>query len=378
LMDDRHHTQNNHGVMMDLALAQLGAALGIASVQGSQFVDKATIRLTSAIQRAFDRDGFADENTVGYHRFNMSLYSDAVKWYSNWHVDERFASVAHPILERAQSALRIAVWPDGSIPPIGDSPVFSKAANSINQPRLFSESHFGVIKSDDLYVSLICGWRGKAHKHVDDTSLTIRYLNTDIVIDAGSYNYDRKDPLRQCLESSFGHSGIFLTAMDGLLQAAYFKLEPAAKIKEWVEDQYGVKATAEIHFAKWGATLQRRVEVVWPNRVLVSDRVSIDEGFPPMTARQSWLLGAEMRAGKPPEDGAQETVTLDNGTVCATLHFSNHGNKSWTETYSGATHPMARGWCSQTFGEISPTMELSRYQSGRLMEFDVEIVLARS
>jgi len=378
LMDDGNYAQTNHGVMSDLALAQLGAALGIASVQGTQFLNKAIFRLTSAIQRTFDRDGFANENTVGYHRFNMVLYGEAVIWFAKWQVDERFASVARSILERAETALRFAVWPDGSIPPIGDSPVYSKVTRSINQPHLFSESHFGVIKSDDLYVSLVCGWRSKGHKQVDDTSLTIRYLNTDIVIDAGSYSYDRKDPLRQCLESSFGHSGIFLTAMDGLSPSAYFRLEPAAKITDWVEYPSGVKAMGEIKFAKWGATLHRRVEVVWPNRILVSDRVSIDEGFPPMTARQSWLLGEEMRVGKPREDGAHETVTLDNGTVCATLRFSNSSEKSWTETYFGATHPSARGWCSQTFGKILPIMELSRYQSGMLMEFNVEIVLGRS
>ena len=377
LMDDGNYAQSNHGIMSDLALAQLGAALGIASVQGTQFLNKAIFRLISAIHRTFDRDGFANENTVGYHRFNMVLYGEAVMWFSKWQVDERFASEARPILQRAETALRFAVWPDGSIPPIGDSPVYSKVTRSINKSCLFSESHFGVIKSDDLYVSFVCGWRSKGHKQVDDTSLTIRYLNTDIVIDAGSYSYDRKDPLRQCLESSFGHSGIFLTAMDGLSPSAYFRLEPAAKITDWVEHPLGVRVMGEVKFAKWGVTLHRRVEVLWPNRILVSDQVIIDEGFPPMTARQSWLLGEGMRFGKPWEDGAHETVILDNGTVCATLRFSNSSEKSSTETYFGSTHPSARGWCSQTFGKISPTMELSRYQSGMLMEFNVEIELGR-
>lgn len=378
LMDDDNYSHTNHGVMADIALAQLGVALGTSSVQGAQFVSKATIRLTEAIQRAFDRDGFTDENTIGYHRFNISLYEGVVTWFAKWHLDESFARVACPILERANAALRFAVWPDGSVPPIGDSPVYPKAAQSINQSRLFSDSHFGVIKSDDLYVSLICGWRGTGHKHVDDTSMTVRYLDNNIVVDAGSFSYDKKNLYRQCLHSSFGHSGIFLTAMDGFSPSEYLSLGPAAKIKEWVEGPTGVHAIAEVQFSKWGATLQRRIEVVWPNRVLVSDSVRIAEGFPPMTARQSWLLGEGMQAGTSMEEGGSEYCTFDNGSVCATFRFVNHGNPGWTESHFGVTHPLVRGWCSETFGQISPALEWSRYQTGMRMEFGVEMVLARS
>lgn len=376
MLDDNNYKQNNHGVMVDLALAQLGAALGVSTELGKLCIEKSSSRLAHAMQNIFDRDGLANENTIGYHRFNVKLFEEGVLWFNKWDPDSKFVQIASPFLKKANTALSYCIWQDGSIPPIGDSAIYEDVAPSINKSYFFPESHFGVIKNDDLYVSIICGCRGKAHKHVDDTAITIRYQNFDIVIDGGSYNYDAKNPYRQCLQSNFGHSGIFLTSIDAMTPSEYLKTEPVAKIKEWVEDSSGVSVTTEITFKQWGATLQRKIKVLWPNRIFIQDRVEIEKGYDPMTARQSWLLGRKMKIRSVDEESEKEQFIVENEFISAKFEFDHpHNNDSWTEFYCGATKPKARGWCSEKFGKIMPTMELSKYATGTIMDFNVEIVI---
>ncbi|WP_299195355.1 DUF6270 domain-containing protein [uncultured Amphritea sp.] len=379
LLDDSNYALTNHGVMADLALAQLGAALGgNDTLQGDFIVNKSKSRLITAINRTFDKDGFANENTVGYHRFNMFLFRDAIFWFQKWKIDGDLSSIASPIIERANTALKYLVWPDGSIPPIGDSPVYKSAANSINKSRLFKESHIAVIKSDDLYVSIICGRRGDGHKQVDDTSITIRYFNNDIVIDGGSYKYDSKDQYRQCIQSSFGHSGIFLTDLDGMTPQQYLQLKPEAKIVSFVENKFGVDVVTEIKFSKWGATLQRKVRVIWPNKIIISDLVDIAENFSPKTARQSWLLGRKMVPVDCNDVVSNRLFKSNDGVVTAKFCFLDQGGLESDEEYEGEIDSNIRGWCSEIFGEILPTREYSRYQTGMVMKFHVEIFLEHS
>ena len=201
LFDDANHAMNNHGLMVNVALASIGVSLANSySELSKRFIAKADKRLAELMTHTFDCDGYANENTIGYHRYNLLKYIEAENLFRKWGIDNSdYLNYGASIINRAKKALSFCVWQDGTIPPIGDWPVHSVEYESLNSSKCFSESGFAVIKNDDLYVSIICGRRTSAHKHVDDTSITIRYCGEDICIDGGNYNFDRSSPYRQCL-----------------------------------------------------------------------------------------------------------------------------------------------------------------------------------
>lgn len=375
LLDDANYVDNNHGVMADMALAEVGMALGADTPEGRACLDKAGARLCDAVTRIFDADGYAFENTVGYHRFNLNLFRSALERFAEGGIGGRFAEVAPPILQRADEALRYCVWPDGGIPPIGDSQVFRNAAPSIDRPRLFAQSHFAVIKSPQLYLSFICGKRGKSHKHVDDTSVTLRFAGRDVLIDGGAYNYDNDDPFRRCLSSSFGHSGIFPAQLEALQRRDYHRLKPQARIFEWTEHAWGVTTAGEVRFDDWGILVQRRIEVRWPGTVTIDDTVTADDGAAPVTARQAWLLGQDATITGDAREGEARVVVVQAGGVQATFRFTGSGGEAADSAWRGVTQLPYRGWCSQAKGEVAPTTELARYLTGRRLRFRAEIAL---
>ncbi|QJW84511.1 hypothetical protein HK414_14795 [Ramlibacter terrae] len=375
LLDDRNYVGNNHGVMADLALAELGMALGAEAPDGRACIDKANGRLCDAVTRIFDADGYAFENTIGYHRFNLALFRSALERFSACGIGGRFAEVAPPILARADEALRYCVWPDGGIPPIGDSQVFRKAAKSIDRPRLFAESHFAVIKSPEFYLSFVCGRRGKSHKHVDDTSVTLRFAGRDVLIDGGAYNYDGEDPYRRCLSSSFGHSGIFPERLESLQRRDYHRLQPEARIVEWTEHPRGVVTAGEVRFPAWGILVQRRIEVRWPGAVLIEDSVTAEGGSSDITARQAWLLGQEATVTHDAAVEGVRVVLVKTGDVEASFRLGCAGGEPMDKAYRGVQAPPYRGWCSQARGQVAPTTELARYLTGRRLRFRAEIAL---
>src|SRR5262249_3006559 len=77
LCEAKHYTKNNHGLMGAIAL--LHSAIQFGSAQhSSAYLDVATNRILELGQTSFDRDGLCNENTIGYHSYNLNLYRGLV------------------------------------------------------------------------------------------------------------------------------------------------------------------------------------------------------------------------------------------------------------------------------------------------------------
>ena len=217
LVKAKHYSKNNHGLMGSIALLHSAVQFG-AAPHARTYLQVATDRIIELGRTSFDRDGLCNENTIGYHSYNLHLYRGVLEFCKHYGLSETLVSFLEATILRATKALEFCVWQDGSIPPLGDSPVYRTKLASRNKPRCFYESGFAVVKNDDLYLSILCGAPSETHKQVDDSSMTLRFLNQDILIDGGSYLFDRTDPFRRCIASSLGHSGLFLKEFDGLLR----------------------------------------------------------------------------------------------------------------------------------------------------------------
>ncbi|MNO63536.1 hypothetical protein D3C76_542440 [compost metagenome] len=366
MVDDKNYSKSNHGTMTDIALSQIGVLAGVGSGIGRVFFEKANDRLIDSVLRTFDADGFANENTIGYHRFNMHLFKSVILNFEGWGVSSRFADVASPILVKAQRALQLCVWPDGSIPPIGDSAVYEKAAESINESMAFLESGLAIVKNDDLYVSVICGRRGDAHKQVDDTSITIRYKNTDIVVDGGHLGYDRLDPYRKTLESSYGHSGIFPDFVEGAAARVYLEMKSEGEICEFADCGESVSIVAKISYPDAGYSVVRTVTVVFPNVILIKDSVlSTNEA---VSTTQRLLFGDALT-----EIGLKGSsqVSLGNDKLKAVVTFG--GANAEVSLHHGMKGKEPRGWCSKKAGKKDPCYEVVRSLSGGAFELETRI-----
>jgi hypothetical protein len=204
LMEKVLRAKNNHGFMALISCLNFVYVFG--GVEGLNY-DKIFSELKRLVDEIFDSSGYSNENTIGYHGFNVKILNEVYCKFSD-KIDYDFSWLGD-ILLKAKKIFSRLVWQNGDVPPIGDSQVQKKAAKSENISTFLPESGFAVVKNERAYLSFICGFRFSAHKHVDDTSITYRLDDEDFITDGGSYNYDSSDPIRQCVSSCNGHSGLF-------------------------------------------------------------------------------------------------------------------------------------------------------------------------
>lgn len=78
---EQHYVMNNHGVMMDMALAQFSVILGTVYKGMSERYSKTSIkRLEMMLDQTFDSEGCCTENSSTYHFVNYSLFQTILKY----------------------------------------------------------------------------------------------------------------------------------------------------------------------------------------------------------------------------------------------------------------------------------------------------------
>lgn len=362
LLDSANRKQNNHGLMLDRALLLASAQLR-GGADASRWAFTALERTTTLAAELFDKDGYSNENTVGYHCFNIVLLQEISSIAERNGLElEGSATLRHQV-ELATTALQHCVWQDGSVPPIGDSYVFPSRQPSINRSKWFKDSHFLVVKSDDLYLSLICGHRGYSHKHVDDSSITLRYLGRDIIVDGGSFNYDERDPIRQCVRSARGHSGIYPDAADDVLPPRPNRPYPfSARVVGLVETDRCARVVCTYTFRHDGgavSTLVRSIAVIWPGEVVVADRMVTEVA---VGVRQSFHFGPELARSS----SASPEYLLDDGVVDIALRHASPSSSDW---FRGEVGDVMRGWYSPAPNQAVPVTGVDFRQCGTDLRF---------
>jgi hypothetical protein len=367
----KHYSKNNHGLMGSIALFHSAIQFGMAP-HSRAYLDVATHRVIELAKSSFDRDGLCNENTIGYHTFNLSLYQGLVNFCKHYRLSETLVSALEEVILRATSALEFCVWQDGSIPPLGDSPVYRTKLASRNESRCFYESGFAVVKNDDLYLSILCGAPTETHKQVDDSSITLRFRNRDIIIDGGSYLYDTTDPYRRCVASSLGHSGVFLKEFDGLLRREVLrKFGPVSgKIERFEESKEGVRVECQYSVRDGRAVFVRNIFVCWPDEVAIVDSVEVsDLALSPETV-QRFLFGATLDVCF---DGRAKLNLTSEEFSCSLFQLSGCDSV----LYRGESGDSFRGWYSHKYKEILPTYAVDFVLKSRMNRFSTIIKLAK-
>ncbi|MGW8629721.1 heparinase II/III family protein, partial [Streptomyces albidoflavus] len=152
LADDRNYRANNHGLMASISLLYVYVLLG--RQDGRQYYDIASNRILVLMDQSFDSSGLCNENSVGYHSFNLSLYKAVLLWAKSHNIDESFVQKLQDTVERATNALAICVFQNGDIPPLGDSSIYPSSLAS----RLLNKTIFICLYLVALPLRFINKW----------------------------------------------------------------------------------------------------------------------------------------------------------------------------------------------------------------------------
>lgn len=223
LTNEKNYVMYNHGSMLDRSLLLLTLTL-----RNKPLFDFSLNRFRKNIKNTFTKNMICKENSFTYSIFNLELIVTTQKLLLDDH-DIYLIDNFEEHINSALDFLDIVRKPNGILPLYGDGELIDedKLKNSVLntyypnhnlfKPVLIGnkiESYYYryesyiIIKSADFYLFIRPGDIIKNHKHADDLSFNL-YIGEDIIIDTGTYNYD-KGTYRSYLKSTSAHNGVEL------------------------------------------------------------------------------------------------------------------------------------------------------------------------
>jgi hypothetical protein len=345
LADNNYH-ENNHGFM--LCQSMLNASVFFKQYDdelSNSLLESSNGRILNYLATVFDVDGLFNENTVGYHVFMMKLLKKLEEFVGKFESNENLKSTVLNLSENAELALGKVVYPCGGIPPMGDSGFYPTKHKSNLGTFYFKESHLFILKTSESYFSLVCGSRSETHKHMDDSSITLRYKNKDLLIDSGMFTYDWKDPFRQYVLSQRGHSGVFFKSLDNLdriqfkrkypdFYAEILKVEPHDEYTR-IESKYQIDNTLYV---------KRIVYTTNENEIIIFDEYFGEENDDVKDFCQRFTFSPESKIMYM----GGYLVARNEEVYCAIKNL----NDVRFDIYKGEMEPMIYGWSSSKFNDI--------------------------
>lgn len=337
MFDDDNHLLNNHGAMVDFGLI-IGSVQLSALAESSEWRQRGFDRLTMNLKSTFDEEGMNSENTIGYHTFNISIFKFVMMFSEQNNLINIHEGEWTPIIQKANIALQHLVWQNGQIPPIGDSGVQDSSTISINKSRYFKTANFVVVKNNEIYHSIKCGFTSMVHKHADETSITLRYQGRDILVDSGSYNYDRKDPYRIYMESTGAHSGFHPSFLEGKGVFQYKEQLHSACIEYYEENDAEIYVRCRYSLKKDRIWVVRESITNFENKFIqIIDTFNSDS---PNYFRQRFMFHPDVKINK--NEGG--LIVGSSGPVL--FEMSCDGMTSIDIFNGESSLPVIRGWYS--------------------------------
>ncbi|WP_213810182.1 heparinase II/III family protein [Jeotgalicoccus sp. WY2] len=121
LSDEKYYKNNNHGIMMDIALIYSSSVLK-DNIQKKIYLEKAIYRIKTALYRDFSRMGVHLENSPEYHKLVLILFKDLNEALTRHNI--KLDKEINLMITNAQKYKQIIIKPDLSYPLIGDTGLF--------------------------------------------------------------------------------------------------------------------------------------------------------------------------------------------------------------------------------------------------------------
>ena len=216
-----HAGLNNHGMFQDRALL----CFSVLADDAKQLQVAALRRLVAYFKWSVCADGVHREHSPNYHFLisrNIAVLLPLVRA-----VDARIAAVLDRVLRSMGRYAVAIVAPDGTLPPIGDTPprpvpsgywdTFPGASARQAPPRaaFFPFGGYAILRNDPLlrtqqtWAVLCASHHGTYHKHRDDLSVLL-YSGGWIITESGPFGYDYQRGESIHAYSSAAHSTLLV------------------------------------------------------------------------------------------------------------------------------------------------------------------------
>lgn len=209
LSNDAKYNNNNHGLMMDKALMVLGNVL-----EDAMLFNKGYYRAIDTFWYSFSYSGIHVENSPDYHMMVLRMYEEIEQYLNS--KGKSFGKNIEGYLELAKLYPQILLKPNRTFPAIGDSGNAKKKLHKLYRNLYDEEAGISILQYNEpkpLYMSFVCGYSSRVHKHKDDLSITLNYNGLDFFEDPGKFNYS-KSKERKYMVSRHAHSSFFMKQFD--------------------------------------------------------------------------------------------------------------------------------------------------------------------
>lgn len=219
ICEDNKLYGDNHGLFQVLGLLHISKMLGDNETTDG-WVRKAVEHSNTLYRNLYFDDGTNYENSMMYFDFNNNLFEKVIE-FCNFYEINGIEQIKNNI-NTSRTELEIIAHSDNSLPLIGDGGI-KYIGNSIQTSKVFHDLGLTVVKTDDLYLSYKNKTLSTQHAHADVSGLTLRFKNTDIIVDSGQFNYDRYTPINRYVRSAAGHSSFLPIYADAYFLGEFCK-----------------------------------------------------------------------------------------------------------------------------------------------------------
>jgi Heparinase II/III-like protein len=193
LADENYAAHHNHGFASDAALVL--AARSLAPLpQAAAWAEVAERRFAAVLDHMIDgQEAIHLEHSPYYHW----IIQGALGRFANAGLFVGLDLAG--LVRRMEESGAWLVAPDGSLPPIGDTPMGQRppasalaSSGSRSGMRAFPRAGYAVVRDGDSALIVTAAHHPTAHKHADDGSFCLYEDGQPIVLDSGSpgYEYD--------------------------------------------------------------------------------------------------------------------------------------------------------------------------------------------
>ena len=265
---------------------------------------------------------------------------------------------AASIYASGERRYRPGPWDEEAAWLLGDDRVAAAPLRASEQrSRSFAHSGHHVLRSDSApgsFAAFRCGTLRDRFSQMDMLHLDIWWRSQNVIVDAGSYQYNADDPMNAHFMGTASHNTLTVDGQNQMRHHRRFKVLywTEATLLEFQEDERGVYCAGE-HYGyrrlAGGCAHRRSVLFVPPELWIVVDHVT-GEGAHDLAVH--WLGGPFPHR----RDGASIVLETPEGGFSVGV-CDDQANPLDLRTARGSDAPI-EGWLSRHYGEREPVPSL--------------------
>lgn len=266
LAEENYAAHNNHGFASDAALVLAARSLAPAP-EAREWAEIAERRFAAVLDHMIEpEEGLHLEHSPYYHW----IIQGALARFAAGGLFGKLGLT--DLTRRMEESGAWLVAPDGTLPPIGDTPIGQRpprsaaaASERCTGMRVFPHAGYAIVKEGGSALFVTAAHHPTAHKHADDGSFCLYEAGRPIVLDSGNPGYEYDSPEFHYGTSPAAHATICIDGFDWAKHASPHGSGMAGAAEQ---DELHALLTQNPHAVPGGGAA-RRVLVYAPGKLLL-------------------------------------------------------------------------------------------------------------